>query len=60
MQTEHHALKLFDIVLSLNGHAIAGPISADVETGTILTIMGPSGSGKSSPFAFISGTLSRI
>ena len=58
MQTEHHALKLFDIVLSLNGHAIAGPISADVEPGTILTIMGPSGSGKSSLLAFISGTLS--
>ncbi len=49
-------LTLQNITIALNGHAlIAG--NWHVQPGEILTIMGPSGSGKSSFFAFLAGFL---
>lgn len=50
------SLTLRNVRLSLGGRLLLA-IDATVEPGVVLTVMGPSGSGKSSLLAFISGFL---
>ncbi len=52
-------LRLEDVSLTLQGHVLIPPTSLEVRAGEVITIMGPSGSGKSSLLDFICGTLSR-
>lgn len=51
------SLVLHNVTLSLNGQPLFAPLSAVAEAGKILTIMGPSGVGKSSLLDFIGGHL---
>lgn len=51
------ALELREVSLILAGRVLVGPLSRVVEAGTILTISGPSGVGKSSLLAFLCGVL---
>ena len=51
-------LKLEGVTLMVNGRSLIGPIDIDVAKGEIVTVMGPSGSGKSSLLDFMCGTLS--
>ncbi len=50
-------LALRDVTLSVAGKHLLGPLSLDVAPGAVATIMGPSGSGKSSLLAYLCGTL---
>ena len=50
-------LRLSDIRLSVRGTPVFKPCTIAVEAGQIVTVMGTSGSGKSSLLAFASGTL---
>ena len=50
-------LELRDVSLTVAGRALVGPLSCVVESGTILTISGPSSVGKSSLLAFLCGVL---
>ncbi len=50
-------LTLRDVSLSLGGKVLLKPFSLDVAAGDIVTVMGPSGSGKSSLLTFIGGDL---
>ncbi len=52
-----NGLALRDVTLRIDGIALLGPLSLDVAPGAVATIMGPSGSGKSSLLAFLCGTL---
>ena len=54
--TRHH-LTLRDITVRAAGRTLFAPLNLKIEAGTVLTVMGPSGSGKSSLIAWISGTL---
>ena len=51
-------LELRDVSLAINGRVLIKPFSLAVKPGEIVTLMGPSGSGKSSLLSFIGGDLS--
>lgn len=52
-----NSLELRDVTLSLEGQHLIGNLNRVIQPGEILTIMGPSGSGKSSLLAFVAGVL---
>lgn len=52
-----YRLELQGVALHLNGERLLGPLTLDVGPGEVATIMGPSGSGKSSLLAFLCGML---
>ena len=60
LRSAEDGLNLDGIILSLGGEAILGPLTLSVRPGTIATLMGPSGSGKSSLLALICGTLDPV
>jgi putative thiamine transport system ATP-binding protein len=50
-------LRLREVSLSLRGERLFAPLTIAVPAGRVVTVMGPSGSGKSSLLALISGFL---
>ncbi len=54
-----HRLELRDIRISLDGKPLV-ELDADIGPGEVLTVMGPSGSGKSSLLAYLAGFLAPI
>ena len=50
-------LQLDQVTLSVLGRVLIRGLSAQVDAGQVLAVMGPSGSGKSSLLAFVAGTL---
>ncbi len=50
-------LSLQDVTLRTDGHALFGPLSLQVEAGTVTSVVGPSGSGKSSLLNYLCGIL---
>ena len=53
-------LVLRNVALSLAGQGLIAPLTLTVAPGEVATVMGPSGSGKSSLLAFICGTLDPV
>lgn len=53
-------LDLDGVTLTLGGEVLLGPLTLSVRPGVIATLMGPSGSGKSSLLALICGTLDPV
>jgi putative thiamine transport system ATP-binding protein len=51
------SLQIAQLTLTLHGHALVQDLSATVQPGEVLAVMGPSGSGKSSLLAWMAGTL---
>ncbi len=51
------ALELADVHIGVAGRALLRGLSARVDPGGVLAVMGPSGSGKSSLLAWVAGTL---
>ncbi|MFO1220464.1 MAG: ATP-binding cassette domain-containing protein [Burkholderiaceae bacterium] len=51
------ALELIDLALTLHGRVLVAGLQAQVAPGEVLTLMGESGSGKSSLLAHIAGSL---
>ncbi|MDX1737917.1 MAG: ATP-binding cassette domain-containing protein, partial [Alphaproteobacteria bacterium] len=51
------SLRLKDFEVTLKGETLIGPLSLEVEGGDILSVMGPSGSGKSSLLNAIIGEI---
>ncbi len=54
------ALVLRNVALSLAGQGLIAPLTLTVAPGEVTTVMGPSGSGKSSLLAFVCGTLDPV
>jgi len=52
-----HVLALRDVAIAIGGRSLFAPLTLAVVGGEILTVMGPSGSGKSSLVAWLSGAL---
>ncbi len=52
-------LELREASLSIAGRALIGPLSLSIAPGEILSLLGPSGVGKSSLLAFVCGVLPR-
>ncbi|MCB1842736.1 MAG: ATP-binding cassette domain-containing protein, partial [Halioglobus sp.] len=52
-----NALLLEQVSLRINGSALFPPLSLRVEPGTVTSVIGPSGSGKSSLLHFMCGVL---
>lgn len=52
-----HVLDLEAVSVALAGRPLFAPITLAIEGGTVVTVMGPSGSGKSSLVAWLSGAL---
>lgn len=53
-------LVLDHVVLALAGRVLIGPLELSIAPGEVVTLMGPSGSGKSSLLAFLCGTLDPV
>ncbi len=53
-------LVLDRVSLDLRGQRLIGPLDLTIAPGEIVTVMGPSGSGKSSLLAFLCGTLDPV
>jgi putative thiamine transport system ATP-binding protein len=53
-------LVLDRVTLDLRGQRLIGPLDLEIAPGEIVTVMGPSGSGKSSLLAFLCGTLDPV
>jgi putative thiamine transport system ATP-binding protein len=51
------ALELRDVAISLHGAPLVAPFALSIAAGEIVTIMGASGSGKSSLMAFVAGDI---
>ena len=56
----NQGLILDHVVLSLAGRVLIGPLELSIAPGEVVTLMGPSGSGKSSLLAFLCGTLDPV
>jgi putative thiamine transport system ATP-binding protein len=50
-------LQLENVAIAVHGRTLIHGLSASIEPGRVLAVMGPSGSGKSSLLAWIAGTL---
>ena len=55
-----NSLTLQGVSLGIGGRPLIAPLDLEVAGGEIVTLMGPSGSGKSSILAFVCGTLEPI
>jgi len=50
-------LQLDNVTIAVHGRRLIRDLSASIEPGCVLAVMGPSGSGKSSLLAWVAGTL---
>ena len=50
-------LQLEQVTIAVHGRVLIRDLSASIEPGRVLAVMGPSGSGKSSLLAWVAGTL---
>lgn len=55
-----NSLDLHDVSIALGGQTLLPPLSLRVRPGEVVTIMGPSGSGKSSLLSYLCGTLDPV